>query len=105
MYKAEILTIDDVVSEGLKLLKSFKSAEQITFLMIRLCVLRSVDEMSALTQNKFVNTVMEYSHAQGPWFAPQEVRHQALSTVGIVFPEGHTGRVIINYAFRALHPQ
>ena len=61
--------------------------------------------MSALTQNKFVNTVMEFSHAQGPWFAPQEVRHQALRTVGIVFPEGHFARVALNYAFRALHPQ
>ena len=39
-----------------------KTAEQIIFLLERMSQVRSLNQMSALTQNKFVNTVMEYSH-------------------------------------------
>jgi len=69
-----VLTVDDLISESLKLLKACKSAEQIIFLMDSLSRVGKLEIMSALTQNKFVNSVMEYSHAQGPFFAPQEVR-------------------------------
>ena len=60
--------------------------------------------MSSLTQNKFLNSVMQLSHASGPWFAPRDVRHKAMETAGKVFPVGHTGRWAVNCVFRALHP-
>ena len=68
--RISILTIDILISETLTMLRSCKKSEQIIFMMEKMCGISVINQMSALTQNKLVNTVMEFSHAQGPYFAP-----------------------------------
>ena len=104
LEKLCIIGIEEVVSEGLKLISQAKSSEQLIRIFINLQCLRSVRIMSSLTQNKVVNLVMQYMHPGGPWYAPRDVRNQAMETVNFIFPESALTRLAINYAFKTLHP-
>jgi hypothetical protein len=61
--------------------------------------------MSAVTQNKLVNSLMLFASPGGPWFPSREIRNKAMITIGIVFPEGHNSRRIVHFAFRIFQPR
>ena len=54
--------------------------------------------MSEQVQRTFLNTLMRLADEDA------DVRRQAMETMAVVCPEGHTTRVILSFAYRALHP-
>jgi hypothetical protein len=105
LSKEEILVVDVIVSEGIKVIKAGECPSRILKMIKTLNKeLKNIGQMSMVTHNKILNLLNSFSHPGGPYFPPRKLRTVCKRIAFEMFPEGRIYRWLTHTVFSLMHP-